>query len=57
MPVEKLDANLHPPPQDQQVKIWETPVPALQPAPARPLTPRVPLPKSQDKQLFHSRWQ
>ena len=26
----------------------ETPVSALQPAPARPLTPRVPLPKSQD---------
>ena len=37
-----------PPPQDQQVRMRETPVPALQPAPARPLTPRVPLPKSQD---------
>ena len=36
------------PPQDQQVRMWETPVPALQPAPARPLTPCVPLPKSQD---------
>ena len=36
------------PPQDQQVRMQETPVPALQPAPARPLTPRVPLPKSQD---------
>ena len=36
------------PPQDQQVRMQETPVPALQPTPARPLTPRVPLPKSQD---------
>ena len=36
------------PPKDQQVRMWETPVPALQPGPARPLTPRVPLPKSQD---------
>ena len=36
------------PPQDPQVRMWETPVPALQPAPARPLTPRIPLPKSQD---------
>ena len=35
-------------PQDQQVRMQETPVPALQPAPARPLTPRVPLPKLQD---------
>ena len=47
MPVEKPDANLHPP-QDQQVRMQETPVPALQPAPARPLTPHVPLPKLQD---------
>ena len=37
-----------PPPQDQQVRMWETPVPALQPAPARPLTLRVLLPKLQD---------
>ena len=37
-----------PPPQDQQVRMRETPVPALQPVPARPLTPRVLLPKSQD---------
>ena len=35
-------------PQDQQVRMQETPVPALQPAPTRPLTPHVPLPKSQD---------
>ena len=35
-------------PLDQQVRMQETPVPALQPAPARPLTPRVLLPKSQD---------
>ena len=47
MPVEKPDANLHPP-KDQQVRMWETPVPALQPGPARPLMPCVPLPKSQD---------
>ena len=46
--MEKPDANLHLPPHDQQVRMWETPVPALQPAPARPLTPHVPLPKSQD---------
>ena len=45
--MEKPDANLHPP-QDQQVRMQETPVPALQPGPARPLTPRVPLPKLQD---------
>ena len=45
--MEKPDANLHP--QDQQVRmLQETPVPALPPAPARPLTPHVPLPKSQD---------
>ena len=37
-----------PPPQDQQVRMWDTPVSALQPAPARPLTPHVPLPKLQD---------
>ena len=36
------------PPQDQQVRMWETPVSAFQPGPARPLMPRVPLPKSQD---------
>ena len=47
MPVEKPDANLHPA-QDQQVRMWETTVPALQPVPARPLTPHVPLPKLQD---------
>ena len=35
-------------PQDQQVRMQETPVPALQPVPARPLTPCVLLPKSQD---------
>ena len=47
--MEKPDASLHPPPpQDQHVRMRETPVPALQPVPARPLTPRVLLPKSQD---------
>ena len=35
-------------PQDQQVRMQKTPVPALQPAPARPLTSCVPLPKLQD---------
>ena len=35
-------------PKDQQVRMWETPVPALPTAPARLLTPCVPLPKSQD---------
>ena len=44
--MEKPDANLHP--QDQQVRMRETPVPAVQPGPARPLMPHVPLPKSQD---------
>ena len=39
---------IYTPPKDQQVRIQETPVPALQPTPARPLTPRVPLPKLQD---------
>ena len=34
--------------------MWETPVPALPTAPARPLTPRVPLPKSQDSGLLLS---
>ena len=36
------------PPQDQQVRMRETPVPDLQPVPAGPLTPHVLLPKSQD---------
>ena len=37
-----------PPPPDQHIRMRETPVPALQPVPARPLTPHVLLPKSQD---------
>ena len=36
------------PPQDQPVRMWETHVPVLPTAPARPLTHHVPLPKSQD---------
>ena len=35
------------PPQADTVKMWETPVPAVPPTPHRPLTPRIPLPKSQ----------
>ena len=46
--MEKPDASLHPPSQDQQVRMQETPVPVLQPVPARPLTPRILLPKLQD---------
>ena len=36
------------PPWTDTVKMWETPVQAVPPAPHRPLTPRIPLPKAQD---------
>ena len=36
------------PPQTDTVKMLETPVPAVPTAPHRPLTPCIPLPKSQD---------
>ena len=36
------------PPRTDTVKMWETPVPAVPTAPHRPLTPHIPLPKSQD---------
>ena len=36
------------PPWTDTVKMWETPVPAVPTAPHRPLTPCIPLPKSQD---------
>ena len=36
------------PPQTDIVKMWETPVPAVSTAPHRPVTPHIPLPKSQD---------
>ena len=36
------------PPQADIVKMWETPVPAVPPTQQRPLTPHMPLPKSQD---------
>ena len=36
------------PPWTDTVKMWETPVPTVPIAPHRPLTPRIPLPKSQD---------
>ena len=36
------------PPQTDTVRMWETPVPAVPTASHRPLTPRIPLPKSQD---------
>ena len=35
-------------PHTDTVKMWETPVPAVPTAPHRPLTPHIPLPKSQD---------
>ena len=34
--------------QTEQAKMWETPVPVTTPAPARPITPRIPLPPTQD---------
>ena len=36
------------PPQTDAVRMWETPVPAVPAASQRPMTPRIPLPKSQD---------
>ena len=36
------------PPWTDTVKMWETPVPTIPPAPHRPLTHHIPLPKSQD---------
>ena len=36
------------PPQTDIVKMWETPVPAVSTTSHRPLTPHIPLPKSQD---------
>ena len=36
------------PPQTDTVKMWETPVPAVPAASHRLLTPRIPLPRSQD---------
>ena len=36
------------PPQIDTVKMWETLVPEVPTTPHRPLTPRIPLPKSQD---------
>ena len=36
------------PPRTETVKMWETPVPTIPPAPHRSLTPCIPLPKSQD---------
>ena len=42
------------PPQTDTVKMLETPVPAVPPTPHRPLTPRIPLPKSQDSSSYSS---
>ena len=42
------------PPQADTVKMWETPVPTVPPAPHRPLTPCMPLPKSQNSSLYLS---
>ena len=36
------------PPQTDAVRMWETPVPAVPAATHRPMTPRIPLPRSQD---------
>ena len=36
------------PPQTGTVRMWETPVPAVPVASQRPMTPRIPLPRSQD---------
>ena len=41
-------------PQTDTVKIQETPVPAVSPTPHRPLTPHIPLPKSQDSSSYLS---
>ena len=42
------------PPQTDTVKMWETPVPIVPPTPQRPLTPCIPLPKSQDSGSYLS---
>ena len=42
------------PPQTDKVKMWESPVPAVPITPHRPLTPRIPLPKSQDSSSYLS---
>ena len=42
------------PPQTDTVKMWETPVPTVPPAPHRPLTLCIPLPKSQDSSSYLS---
>ena len=42
------------PPQANIVKMWETPVPAVPPTQQRPLTPHIPLPKSQDSGSYSS---
>ena len=42
------------PPQADAVRMWETPVPTVPPTPQRPLTPYIPLPKSQDSGLYLS---
>ena len=42
------------PPQADTVKMRETPVPTVPPPPQRPLTPHIPLPKSQDSGSYLS---
>ena len=42
------------PPQADAVRMWETPVPTVPPAPQRPLTPCIPLPKSQASSSYLS---
>ena len=42
------------PPRTDTVKMWETPVPAVPPTLHRPLTPRIPLPKSQHSSSYLS---
>ena len=42
------------PPQADTVNMWETPVPTVPSTPQRPLTPHVPLPKSQDSGSYSS---
>ena len=36
------------PPQNEAARMWETPVPEVHAALQRPITPRIPLPRSQD---------
>ena len=42
------------PPQADAVRMWKTPVPTVPPTPQRPLTPHIPLPKSQDSGSYLS---